>query len=100
MFGYRYVTVVSTVTYYERHLPHWQPAGKDVFVTWRLYGSLPPSTRILASSERSPSAGERLPAFVQAPHHPRDGPPLLKELRLASYFVVALPTSQEEEIIH
>lgn len=27
--------------YYERHLPHWQPAGKALFITWRLAGSLP-----------------------------------------------------------
>lgn len=27
--------------YYERNLPHWLPEGKNLFVTWRLYGSLP-----------------------------------------------------------
>ena len=30
-----------TMTYYERNLPHWHPEGKAVFLTWRLYGSLP-----------------------------------------------------------
>jgi REP element-mobilizing transposase RayT len=29
------------VTYYERHLPHWQPEGVAIFITWRLYGSFP-----------------------------------------------------------
>src|SRR5579859_7708669 len=29
------------MTYYERNLPHWQPEGKAIFLTWRLYGSLP-----------------------------------------------------------
>jgi REP element-mobilizing transposase RayT len=29
------------MTYYERNLPHWQPDGKAIFLTWRLYGSLP-----------------------------------------------------------
>ena len=29
------------MTYYQRHLPHWHPEGKSLFVTWRLYGSLP-----------------------------------------------------------
>jgi putative transposase len=29
------------VGYYRRHLPHWQPQNKPLFVTWRLYGSLP-----------------------------------------------------------
>jgi REP element-mobilizing transposase RayT len=27
--------------FYERHLPHWHPEGKDLFFTWRLEGSLP-----------------------------------------------------------
>lgn len=29
--------------YYRRHLPHWQPAGATLFVTFRLAGSLPRS---------------------------------------------------------
>ena len=32
------------MSYYERHLPHWQPQGAALFVTWRLYGSLPKDT--------------------------------------------------------
>ncbi len=27
--------------YYQRKLPHWDPEGKALFITWRLYGSLP-----------------------------------------------------------
>jgi REP element-mobilizing transposase RayT len=30
-----------TVSYYRRNLPHWQPEECSVFITWRLYGSLP-----------------------------------------------------------
>lgn len=30
---------------YRRNLPHWHPEGKVLFVTWRLYGSLPPGLR-------------------------------------------------------
>lgn len=30
------------MTFYRRHLPHWQPEGSSaLFITWRLYGSLP-----------------------------------------------------------
>ena len=29
------------MTYYERNLPHWQPEGKTIFLTFRLFGSLP-----------------------------------------------------------
>ncbi len=32
--------------YYERHLPHWQPEGAALFITWRLYGSLPKRAEI------------------------------------------------------
>lgn len=28
-------------TYYHRNLPHWQPSGAAIFLTCRLYGSLP-----------------------------------------------------------
>jgi putative transposase len=31
------------MSYYQRNLPHWQPEGATLFVTWRLYGSLPAS---------------------------------------------------------
>jgi hypothetical protein len=27
--------------YYHRNLPHWQPPGAAIFLTCRLYGSLP-----------------------------------------------------------
>src|ERR1700691_1019051 len=29
--------------FYERRLPHWHPTGKDIFLTWRLHGTLPPN---------------------------------------------------------
>ena len=29
------------MVYYRRRLPHWQPEGTALFVTWRLHGSLP-----------------------------------------------------------
>lgn len=29
------------MTSYRRNLPHWHPEGKVIFLTWRLYGSLP-----------------------------------------------------------
>ncbi len=31
------------MTFYRRNLPHWHPDGKSIFITWRLYGSLPAS---------------------------------------------------------
>lgn len=29
------------MSYYERDLPHWQPEGEALFITWRLHGSKP-----------------------------------------------------------
>ncbi|MEK7407846.1 MAG: hypothetical protein AAB225_22480, partial [Acidobacteriota bacterium] len=26
---------------YQRRLPHWQPTGPPLFLTWRLHGTLP-----------------------------------------------------------
>ena len=31
------------MSFYRRRLPHWQPEGVLIFLTWRLYGSLPRS---------------------------------------------------------
>jgi len=30
-----------TVSFYRRKLPHWQPESGSIFLTWRLFGSLP-----------------------------------------------------------
>ena len=40
------------VSYCERHLPHWQPEGAALFLTWRWHGSLPKTVEIL--EHRSP----------------------------------------------
>lgn len=32
------------MAYYHRNLPHWHPESVPIFLTWRLFGSLPPST--------------------------------------------------------
>jgi REP-associated tyrosine transposase len=29
------------MTFYRRNLPHWHPEGNSIFITWRLFGSLP-----------------------------------------------------------
>jgi putative transposase len=31
----------SAKPFYHRNLPHWHPPGRSIFLTWRLYGSLP-----------------------------------------------------------
>src|SRR5712664_453253 len=49
------------MTFYRRNLPHWHPEGKSIFITWRLYGSLPASVlkRIrTATNDRSTNPAE------------------------------------------
>jgi REP element-mobilizing transposase RayT len=52
------------VTYYQRNLPHWQPEGKGLFVTWRLWGTLPAGvwSQIKARADLQKSARARVPA--------------------------------------
>jgi putative DNA methylase len=38
--------------FYERHLPHWQPDTRIIFVTYRLFGSLPKEVMERLSRER------------------------------------------------
>ena len=36
------------MSYYHRNLPHWQPEGVPIFLTWRLFGSLPAALQTTA----------------------------------------------------
>ena len=67
------------MSYTERHLPHWQPEGAAVFVTWRLYGSLPASVEAL----KSESAGKRFVAFDRDIDKAATGPRWLGDDRIA-----------------
>ncbi len=44
------------MTFYRRNLPHWHPEGKSIFITWRLYGSLPASVLKKRSTGRNACA--------------------------------------------
>jgi putative transposase len=66
------------MTYYERNLPHWHPEGRAIFLTWRLYGSLPeqvvsqlkngePSGRQFARAERFLDKGGFGPLWLKNP---------------------------------
>jgi len=53
------------MTFYRRNLPHWHPEGKTLFITWRLYGSLPASllktirTARNGCATKSPDVGQQ-----------------------------------------
>ncbi len=44
---------ISLVSYYERRLPHWHPDGKDIFITWRLEGTLPKNRYVGCNDPKS-----------------------------------------------
>jgi putative transposase len=63
------------MSFYRRRLPHWQPKGAAIFLTWRLYGSLP-RTKIASSAtegqrfvllDRQLDAATSGPMFLQNP---------------------------------
>ncbi len=83
------------MTYYERRLPHWQMPGQDVFITWRLYGSLPPQFR-------PPIAiGSTGKAFVSYDHvldEAQTGPLWLRDPRIAEAVLNALRGAQRRKM--
>jgi putative transposase len=84
------------MTYYERNLPHWHPPGQDIFLTWRLKGSLPAHLRAIASKEMS---GKRFVEFDQALDRADTGPRWLREPRIAECLIAALRIVQEQRLI-
>jgi len=80
------------VSYHERHLPHWQPEGTALFVTWRLYGSLPGSIEIL----KSQSAGRQFVAFDRELDKAATGPHWLADDDVARCVVDALLYGEKE----
>jgi putative transposase len=77
------------MTYYERNLPHWHPAGKSIFVTWRLFGSLPRTVgaRIKSSGNAS---GKRFLVFDECLDSAKCGPLWLLDGKIAGYVRDAL----------
>ncbi len=100
------------MTYYERNLPHWQPEGRALFVTWRLWRSLPANSRAKAKNRlreigtaranacgqpRPPyaSAGERFVAMDRELDLADSGPRWLADPRMAGAVVAALRKGDE-----
>ena len=74
----------SGVVDYRRNLPHWFPDGRCIFLTWRLYGSLPASllAEMVAGSNRS--AGEEFQLAEKYLDRAKSGPLWLKNPRIAA----------------
>jgi len=87
------------MSYYERNLPHWHPEGKAIFLTWRLYGSLPTAIVRQVQSHKMKSAltsGQQFADFDQHLDHSQSGPLWLKDPRIADSVVNTLRKGQNE----
>src|SRR6266851_3973849 len=69
--------LVLAMAFYRRNLPHWHPEGASIFLTWRLYGSLPVDARSTArigcatrSSWQSTAVEERKGKSAAVPENP------------------------------
>jgi hypothetical protein len=80
------------MSYYERTLPHWHPDGAAIFLTWRLFGSLPASVPRLARQE---TPGKAFLALDRELDRSTYGPLWLKDPHLAGCVVDALHFGQE-----
>ncbi len=78
---------------YRRRLPHFQPDDVYVFLTWRLWGSLPANR----DSTTYPTPGHAFIAVDRALASHRSGPLWLKDGRIAALVVQAIRTGESEK---
>lgn len=79
---------------YYRNLPHWHPENEVIFVTWRLFGSLPRGTGTLACGLMS--AGKRFVLIDRALDAASTGPMWLKNPQIAQQVVFAIHRGESE----
>jgi REP element-mobilizing transposase RayT len=76
------------MTFYRRHLPHWHPEAASIFLTWRLYGSLPACARTAKNGcPTKYSAGKQFKLLDSALDKCTTGPSWLKDPRIAASIV-------------
>ena len=83
------------MTFYKRHLPYWSPPDTDIFITWRLCGSLPAR---IGSLEKIESAGEAFAKYDHALDSGKVGPLWLKNPDIAASVVEALTKAHSRNI--
>ena len=83
------------MTYYERNLPHWQPEQAEIFLTWRLYGSLPANVlSFLRLCETAP--GRKFARAERALEKNATGPVWLLNPRIATCVENAILRGDQE----
>lgn len=91
------------MTFYRRNLPHWQPDGASIFLTWRLYGSLPASPRSTARigcatkpSIPKDSPGKKFKLLDSLLDKAATGPLWLEDPRIARCVMDAIYSGEKE----
>ena len=86
------------MTFYRRNLPHWHPEGRELFLTWRLHGSLPAGYQQKPKQNGLPgaSAGRAFLGTDRALDRAAAGPVWLKDPSIARCVVDALNYGQNE----
>ena len=80
--------------FYRRNLPHWQKPDSALFLTWRLYGSLP--RKVIAATEKELTPGQKFQLMDRELDRARYGPTWLKNARLAQIVADSLHHACEE----
>jgi putative transposase len=84
--------------YYERTLPHWQPEGRDLFLTWRLSGSLPAKITAALRASKTKELGKRFREYDLELDKASSGPLWLKDPRIASLVVAGMKDIEERAL--
>ena len=86
------------MSYYERRLPHWHPDGSDLFLTWRLSGSLPMEVVRKLRTSKTKLPGVRFREFDLELDRVSSGPAWLKEPAIASLVVAQIESVAAKEL--
>ena len=81
---------------YRRNLPHSFPPGVSIFLTWRLYGSLPAGLRLRPDKGRKLAAGEKFKRVDDGLDRATSGPLWLRDPRIAAVVLDALQRGASE----
>jgi REP element-mobilizing transposase RayT len=86
------------MSFYRRRLPHWQPEGVPIFLTWRLHGSMPRDP-LQGRSQTCPTGvweGRRFLLFDRRLDAACSGPMFLKNSHVAAAVAETLVTIGRE----
>jgi putative transposase len=78
-----------SMAFYRRNLPHWLPDEKAIFITWRLYGSLPRREEPPPAKPVATSADEEIRKADAILDRADSGPLWLKDPQIADFIVKA-----------